>query len=291
MNISQLEVLAAIADTGSFTAAAESVGLTQSAVSSSLAKLESELGVRLLERGRRGVRATAIGETVLPRARAVLQQVEGIRQDTWSERGLAVGKVRLGCIPHIPARLLTGMVQDFRNRYPGMSVIVFQGSSDEIEGWLESGIIDIGTVPDSTRHRQVAPLATSEMHALLPASHPLAQSDRVDLGAVLREPLIGAQSELSALRAMFEPRVRGSLNIRHQVSEFRTAFAMVAEGWGVSLLPAMLIDDDLHDLVSRPLRPSTSMRAYLAATVESPAVMLFLATASSWAHDHGFWAG
>ncbi|MEO1165535.1 MAG: LysR family transcriptional regulator, partial [Chloroflexota bacterium] len=74
MNLGQLEVLVAIVDTGSLTEAADTVGLTQSAVSHSLSRLEAELGVTLLERGRQGASLTRIGEDVVEHARAILQQ-------------------------------------------------------------------------------------------------------------------------------------------------------------------------------------------------------------------------
>ena len=80
MNLSQLEVLVAIVETGSLTEAAETVGLTQSAVSYSLKKLEAELSVTLLQRGRQGVTVTRIGEEVVPHARSIMGQVEIIRQ-------------------------------------------------------------------------------------------------------------------------------------------------------------------------------------------------------------------
>ncbi|NDJ51551.1 MAG: LysR family transcriptional regulator [Chloroflexi bacterium] len=108
MNLSQLEVLDAIVRTGSLTEASYDVGLTQSAVSYSLSRLETELGVKLLERGRQGVSLTRIGEEVLQHARIVLKQMEIIRQRTAQERGLAVGKLRFGCVPS-PPRTTAGL--------------------------------------------------------------------------------------------------------------------------------------------------------------------------------------
>lgn len=289
MHVVQLEIFAAIVDNGSLTEAAEAIGLTQSAISASLTKLEAELGVKLLERGRHGIQLTHIGEAVLARARVILQQVDEIRQQTMIERDLVVGKVRFGCVPQIPDRLLTGLLQDFRGRYPGIDVVLFQGSSTEIRSWLEGGVIDVGTVPMAEGMSAVMPLVKSEIHVLLAASHKLARHERIDVQEVLQEPLIGSKGDLEVVYRLFQPVSATPIDIRHQITEFSTVYAMVAEGWGVALLPAILIDSSLKNVTDRPLNPPFMMEAYLAATQSSPAVEAFLTGASAWAQSHGFW--
>ncbi|GLV57932.1 hypothetical protein KDH_47670 [Dictyobacter sp. S3.2.2.5] len=102
MNFSQLQSLVALADTGSFTEAAYTINLTQSAVSHALASLESELGVTLLERNRKGVVSlTATGQKIIPHVRALLAQAESIEQEARVAQGKASGKVRLGSINSI----------------------------------------------------------------------------------------------------------------------------------------------------------------------------------------------
>src|SRR5215471_10160515 len=134
MNFSQLQSFVAVADTSSFTEAAYAIDLTQSAVSHALSALESELGVTLLERNRKGVVAlTAVGQHVLPRARALLAQAEAIEQEAKAARGETSGKLRLGSIvsiisPHLLASLLTC----FQQRYPDMKVVLFEGAMHEV---------------------------------------------------------------------------------------------------------------------------------------------------------------
>src|SRR4051812_32646454 len=110
MNFSQLECLVALAQQGSFTEAAYSLNMTQSAVSHSLAALESELGVTLLERNRKGVVAlTPVGQKILPRVRLLLSEAEAITQEAKAAQGLAAGKLRVGSVHSFCPGLLAGV--------------------------------------------------------------------------------------------------------------------------------------------------------------------------------------
>ena len=134
MNFSQLQSFVALADTGSFTEAAYAIDLTQSAVSHALSALESELGVTLLERNRKGVVAlTDAGQKIIPHVRALLAQVEAIEQEAKAAHGEAAGKLRLGSMLSIvsPA-LLAGVLTCFRASYPDIEVVLFEGT---IEKW------------------------------------------------------------------------------------------------------------------------------------------------------------
>src|SRR5436853_355688 len=102
MNFSQLQSFVALAEMGSFTEAAYSVNLTQSAVSHALSALESELGVTLLERNRKGVVAlTPVGQKIIPYVRALLASASAIEQEAKAALGLAMGKLRLGSMESI----------------------------------------------------------------------------------------------------------------------------------------------------------------------------------------------
>src|SRR4051812_9260885 len=111
MNLSQLEVLIAVAETGSFTEAANHIGLTRSAPSHALANLEAELGVPLLDRERGNIVPTAIGNCILHHARSVLASVETIQQEAASARGLRAGKLRIGVVSSISAGILSGVLR------------------------------------------------------------------------------------------------------------------------------------------------------------------------------------
>src|SRR5258708_26219680 len=119
MNLSQRQGFVAVAEPGSFTEAAYTVDLTQSAVSRALAALENELGVMLLERNRTGVVAlTSVGQKIMPHVRSILASASAIEQEAKAVHGLAMGKLRLGSIESmISPHLLSSVVTCFHAAY------------------------------------------------------------------------------------------------------------------------------------------------------------------------------
>jgi len=185
------------------TEAAEVIGLTQSAVSYALSKLEAELGVTLLERGRHGVKVTQIGETVLLHARTILNQIEIIhartilnqieiiRQETARKRGLTVGKIRFGCVANVPPRLLTGILRDFQHRYAEIEVVLFEGTPRELVEWLATGVIDVGTVTNPAGYISAIHFVHDELKVMVSTDHRFAHQRVVTIEQLAQEQLIG----------------------------------------------------------------------------------------------------
>lgn len=288
MNLGQLEVFVAIVETGSLTEAAEVVGLTQSAVSYSLSKLEAELGVTLLERGRQGVTVTRVGDEVLPHARMILAQTEIIRQKTSRERGIAAGTVRFGCVPTIPARLLAGILRDFQHQYPDVDMMVFEGNSQELIAWLDEGIVDVATVLSPEQYPENVPFARSEIKALVAQSHPMAQAQTMPMSRFVDETLIGPKTEYATFRHLLHKHEMTMPRLRYEVSTLNTIVTMVRAGMGVSMMPEMLLDRDAADIVLLPFEPRLFMQVHLAVNHPSPVTKAFMTVAHRWAREHGF---
>lgn len=288
MNLSQLEILVAIVDTGSLTEAAETVNITQSAVSHALNRLEAELGVTLLERGRQGVRVTRIGAEVVSHARLILGESELIRQKTSRERGLVVGKVRFGCVPHVSPRLLSGVMRDFQHQYPDAEVVLFEGTPAELAKWLQARMVDVATVLTPDVFPQAVPLAHEEVTALLAASHPLAGAQSISLAQLRNERLIAPREQYTMISKL--PIMQGVRlpRLHHAVSTYSTIFAMVKENLGFSLIPSRLISPTTEGIVTVPLKPPIRMTVYLAARIDTPAIQVFMAHAQQWAKDEGY---
>lgn len=290
MNLSQLEVLVAIVDAGSLSEAAELVSLTQSAVSYSLSRLEAELGVTLLERGRQGIALTHIGEDVVQHARAILGQVEVIRQKTAREQGVSAGKLRFGCVPTVPGRLLTGILRSFQHKYPEIDIVVFEATPPELVDWLDSGVIDVGTVTSPEGYSYRVPFVKTEVVAVLSEEHPLAKVRQMRVESLIQEPLIGPKVEYGILNSFIRQKNLSLPRLRYAVSSQSTIIAMVRENMGVALMLEILIDPDTEGIVTRSLAPSIMVDIYLASDVRSPVADVFMSSASNWARDHNFWS-
>lgn len=290
MNLSQLEVLVAIVDAGNLSEAAEVVSLTQSAVSYSLSRLEKELGVKLLERGRQGITLTRIGEEVLLHARSILVQIENIRQKTAHEQGITAGKLRFGCVPTIPARLLTGILRSFQHKYPGIDIVVFEGTPIELVEWLGSDVIDIGTVTGSASYLLSVPFVHTEVKAVIAERHPLAKGSEIPVESLTGEAFIGPKAEYGILNQLVRQRSLTLPRLRYAVSAQSTILAMVRENMGIALMLDILIDPSIEGIAVHPLVPRVFVDIYLAANVKSPAVDAFMVNASNWSKEHGFWS-
>lgn len=287
MNLSQLEVLVAIVDAGSLKKAAESVGLTHSAVSYSLSKLEAELGVTLLERNRQGITVTRIGEIVLDHARNILNEAEAIRQEVNQERGIATGKIRFGCVPQLPSRFLMGIIREFQQQYPNIQLVVFQGRDHEITDWLARHVVDVGMVLDPENYPQSVLLIESDVCVLVPSEHRLAQKMHITLEDLQNEPLVGTRREIEAANAVVPPSVFAHLELQYQVTDTSTVKTMVAEGMGLAVFPRMVFEDDINGVVIKPLKPQVTMRAFLAANAATPINNAFLQIVHRWATTRG----
>ncbi len=245
MEVHQLRYLVAVADRGSFTAAAEALHVAQSGVSAQVAKLERELGHRLLERGARTVGLTPEGAALLPHARAVLASVDAVRTVADELTGVVRGHVRLGTVIGctIPG-YLAGFAA-FRTAHPAVTVDVVEGDSDDLVADLVAGVLDVALVaharplPDAlAAHR----LIREPLTAVVPADHPWAGRASVtcaDLGqaTVLCLPRgTGVRAALeitcAAERTVVEPTV--------QAHSPEALLALAGHGAGVAVLTASM---------------------------------------------------
>jgi DNA-binding transcriptional LysR family regulator len=126
VSVAHLRVLTTVVERGSFSAAAEEIGITQSGISQSIKQLEADLGT-----------------AALADARAALQAIERLRQRCSAAKGLQSGHVRIGSVSSVAARLLPGALAEFRRLYPGISVDLIEGTDSEVCEWVENNIVDL----------------------------------------------------------------------------------------------------------------------------------------------------
>jgi DNA-binding transcriptional LysR family regulator len=288
MNFSQLQSLVALADTGSFTEAAYTVSLTQSAVSHALAALEGELGVSLFERSRKGVVAlTGVGQSILPHVRAILAQAEAIEQEAKSASGVATGKLRLGTTISLCPNLLAGVLTRFEQQYPDIEVVLFEGTMAEVGEWIASSIVDVGFILLPATGMDSTLITTDELCVLVASKHRLHTQTAAHPGDLRGEDFIMPRTQCSyALMEMagLDPgKIRPP--IRYHASDSATILAMVREGLGITLMPRMMLPTKLEGVVALSLDPAQPLPIGLAVrsqSMVSPSARLFIDTASTW---------
>ncbi|MFP5226083.1 MAG: LysR family transcriptional regulator [Acidobacteriota bacterium] len=246
MEFQQLRYLCAIVDTGSFSRAAEQCRVAQPSLSQQISKLEEELGTRLFDRLGRSVRLTDSGRTLLPHARAVLQQTELARIKVDGRRRDTRGTVTVGVIPTIAPYYLPERIAAFMRRFPESSLRVVEETTPVLVDSLKSLAVDIAILSLPLRHREfeIVPLLTEKLYAALPPDHPRAGAATLSLRdlreerfVMLRDSHCFREISLAAChRAHLDPRIAFESN------QIGSLLGMVAAGVGVSLVPEMAID-------------------------------------------------
>ncbi|MFD7263687.1 LysR family transcriptional regulator [Streptomyces sp. NPDC059874] len=279
------EVFLRVARLASFTAAARSLGYTQSAVSRQIQTLEDEWGTPLFDRLPRGVRLTEAGGTLLPHAEAVGERLRAARAELDALRTLGAGRLRIGAFATADAALLPRTLAAFRARHPAVEVSRTEGLSARHLALLASGDLDVAVVADTSGEppRGCTPhhLLDERMYVALPLGHRFAGRADLRLAELADEEWItgGARPEdtlmRSALASGFRPRA-GLF-----AADWIAKQGFVAAGLGVTLVPALAASSARADLVLVPLHPrDTPRRQVYAATphgiAPSPAATAFL---------------
>lgn len=261
MNLTQLRSLIAVAEAGSFTAAATSVGVTQSGMSQALAALEESLGVKLLTRQRHGVELTAFGERALDHARAALVHLEAIRNEAAEATGEEAGSVRIAAFPSVFATVLPPLLRRFRALHPGIELVVLETDDREVEAWLKAGSIDLGVVLNPSPDSDAVPIGQDAWVAVLPSGHRLGRRGTLSFVTLAVEPFVLATGGCHVhARTLAEAAGLSLADVRMEVRDWASAIALVREGVGVSLVPESTLPDNRKGLRTARLDPSLCRR-------------------------------
>ena len=259
-----LQVFISVADTGSFTAAGEQLFLTQPAISKRIAQLEEQLGARLFDRIGRQIHLTEAGQALLPRARAVLREMEDISRSITNLSGRVAGKLRIGTSHHIGLHRLPPILRQFSRQYPDVQLDIHFIDSEEawegvLHGDLELGVVTLPPQPDPRVQQTV--IWNDPLVFMAAPEHPLAQEKKVSLEMLTRYSAI-LPSPVTFTRRIVEQLFREqdlTLDISMSTNYLETIHMMVAIGLGWSVLPASMLDDQVKVLAV----PGVSIRREL----------------------------
>lgn len=214
LSLRHLTLIAAIDREGSLLAAAQSVGLTQSAVTKALQEAEAVVGARLFDRTNRGVLPTQEGEVLIAHAKLVLTQLRHAGQELEDMRSGSGGRVAVGVLVSAAVTLLPRAIADVRKARPNLAVKVIEGTNDVLMPLLRAGELDfvIGRLPGFSGGAGIAEETLCADHAqiVVRAGHPLTRRRGLMLADLLDEPWILPRQETSMRRQIDEAfRVQG----------------------------------------------------------------------------------
>ncbi|WP_345178757.1 LysR family transcriptional regulator [Streptomyces lavendulae] len=248
VSLTGLRVLRAVAEQGTFTAAAASLGYTQSAVSRQIASVERAAGATLLERRRDGVRLTAAGRVVMRRATLVLDEIDATARELSGMPGPG-GTVRLGWLPSAGTTLVPHALAALRTSDPRVRVVSREGTTPALARALRAGSIDIALLASAPPFRapddESPPLALETLteRALclaVPAAHPLARGEFVDVADLRGQQWIAASPSGTDRLMGVWPGLDERPEIVHTARDWLAKLHLVAAGCGLTTVPAGL---------------------------------------------------
>lgn len=249
LTLTGLRVMLEVAQRGSFTAAAEALGYTQSAVSRQIIATEAAVGAPLFERRARGVRPTQSGEALLRHARHVLAHVEAAELEIAGLRDRIAGRLAVGAYPTAAAALVPRAIARLQKAHPALTVSLWEAGSPAQLRRLRAGRIEMAVVAigedlpdyDFTGLRIEVVRTGRGMGVAVHAAHPLASRDEVHVDDLAQEAwIVGAGGEgepqFGAWPTLEDPRVA------YEARGWQTRLGLVAAGLGVSVLPGLAAD-------------------------------------------------
>src|ERR1700753_2082465 len=290
LDVKRLNIFREVITHGSFSAAADALDYSQSAVSQAIQTLEGEAGGALIERRRGRGRPTAAGAGLAGHVGGILAQLEAAEDEIAAIVAGRGGHLRTASFPTAGSSLMPGAIAGFRSSHPGVEVSLAEGEPEEIAPRLRAGEFDLallfefeGVGERLTTGLRRFELFEDPLHLALPADHPLASREKAPRLEDLREESwvqtsasspCGRHVVRSCIAAGFEPRVS------FESDDYQTVQGLVAAGVGVALIPQLALPGPgtREDIVVRPLAPGRPVRKVVAATPRAAAATAAVAT-------------
>lgn len=261
MELRQLKQFVTVAQTQSFSRAAERLFMAQPPLSVAIRKLEDEVGVALFERSSRGVKLTPAGHAALAAAQRCLDGAQAVTQAARSAADGESGLLRVGFIGSLNFSLLPQLIREFSQRYPNIRMELSESTNHVLLAMLEGETLDVAFIREPTAHpTHIAfeTIAHDCFCAALPSDHPLAKKRIVTLCDLQDQDLIGyAPSHVGGLNAAMMHLLHEagiSVRITQEAVQVQTVIGLVRSGLGMALVPSINAAIIVNDVVFRPIR-------------------------------------
>jgi len=260
MDLRQLEQFVAVADTRSFSRAAERLFMAQPPLSVAIRKLEDEVGVALFDRGPRGVMLTAAGQAALGAAVRCLASARDVAIAAQAAANGETGTLRVGFIGSLTFSLLPTLIQHFRGDHPQVRLELSESTNEGLLGMIESKAHDVAFVREPTTHPAhltFMTVADDVFCVAMPAHHPLARQRKVRLKDLRDQDLIGyTPSRVGGLHAAVMHLLHDanlSVKVAQEAVQVQTVVGLVRSGLGIALVPSINAEFMPNDVVFRPI--------------------------------------
>ena len=222
--------------------------------------MESELGFSLLVRSKSGITLTNYGEHLLPYVNAVLNSDESLQQAISVLNGLKMGKVKLGVFSSVCTNWLPEIMRTFQNEYPEIELEVFQGTYDDVAYWIKNGVVDLGFLSvSSAKDIPIEPLYEDPLVCVVSKeASKLIKNEYVTLDDMRNHQFVTQRDCTDADIQNYLKNNSLSIKSNYHVVDDLSTVALVEKGFGICLMPKLVMNDIPYDVCCYPLQPGAS---------------------------------
>ncbi|WP_435925850.1 cidABC operon transcriptional activator CidR [Paenibacillus sp. DYY-L-2] len=241
MDIRQMQYLLEVARLKSFTKAAEALYITQPTISKTIKSMEEDLGVVLFDRIGKTIELTDAGQLIVQQAQQIVASFQNLMAELDDLRNLKKGHIRIGLPPMVGVSFFPRVIGGFHERYPEITIQLFEDGAKKVESDVAAGLLDVGVVvlPTVQEGLNSFPFVEEKLNLVVPLNHRLAMRQKADLAELAEEGFVLFREDFTlhdriiaeCAKAGFQPR------IIYESSQWDLISEMVAVGLGITLLP------------------------------------------------------
>lgn len=246
-----------IYEAGSFSAAAEKLNYTQSAISQHVSAMENTLGVPLLHRGKKGLSLTTEGERVLPLFYKIYDAETHLYNTLHATTQSITGTIRIGAFPSVSCFLLPHVIQSFKEKYPLVDYQVIHGNYTDVESYVVSGKVDLGFIRCPSAYQlDMFRFQPESLVAIMPASHKLSKNSILDVSDLDKEDFVMLDDgHVNEVISYFEEN-KIMPKINQKVKGNLALLGFVSVGLGISIVPEPFINMLPESIIWKKIEPS-----------------------------------
>ncbi len=267
MTLLTYQVFKTVAEAGSFHKAAEQLGLTPSAISHSISAMENELGFSILTRGKSGVSLTSYGEQLLPYVNGVLNSDESLKQAVAEVNGLKKGKVKIGCFSSVCTNWIPSIIHSFNRVYPAIRIEVFQGTYDDVRSWIKTGVCDFGFLSTSSAgDLPIDPIYRDPLLCIVPPDFKKEDDNNyMTIKEMSQHQFVVQRESTDADIQNYLKENAFEVQAGYHVVDDLSTIAMVANGFGICIMPELVMNDIPYEVKHYRVMPDASRTIGIAA--------------------------
>ena len=260
MTLLTYQIFKTVSEAGSFHKAADLLGLTPSAISHAISGMEKELGFSVFTRGKSGVSLTSSGSQLLPYVYSVLNCEESLQQAVSEMNGLQQGTVKVGVFSSVCTGWMPEIIKSFAVLYPAVEIELFQGTYDDVVYWIKNGVVDFGFLSTSSaKDLPIEPFYRDPLLCIVPGNYEKEEAGEfMTISEMSRRRFVVQRESTDADIQKYLKQNHLDISSRYHVVDDLSTVAMVQAGFGICIMPELVMTDIPYNVRSYRMDPDAA---------------------------------